>query len=389
MLDFEYTAPTKVVFGKGKIAAIKTLIPAGARVMLAYGGGSIKTNGVYQAVIEAITPTCEFSGIEPNPSLETCLKAVEMGKANNITYILAVGGGSVIDACKFITCAMNWDKSPDPFDILLHWGFGWPNEKPYEPQAKVPIGVVLTLPAAGSESNAGAVITNKARKLKRPFAHPSCYPAFCILDPEVCYSIPAKQLANGIIDSYVHVLEQYIGNYQQGRLQDRQCEAIMKSLIEIAPAVMSKNRDYATYADLMWCSNQALTGLIGCGTKACWASHMIGHELTTFYGLDHGQTLALTVPSVMKQLQTLRQKKYEQYAARVFGIEGPDAADKAISMTDDFFKSLGVHTRLSGYGFGPEHFDSIIESLGGENIKLSAEGAIRKAEATSILKNLL
>ncbi|KAH3761638.1 aldehyde reductase [Pelomyxa schiedti] len=387
MNNFVLCSPTRIVFGRGQIAKLSTLVPTDSRVMLVYGGGSIKANGIYAQVTAAVTPVCEFGGIEPNPSHETCMKAVALAKTNNVNFLLAVGGGSVIDACKYITCAMNWTASDDPYDIPVHWGFGFPNEKAYEPHAKCPIGVVLTLPAAGSEYNEGSVVSHLATKRKIPFAHPSCFPVFSILDPTVTFSIPPRQLANGLIDSFVHVLEQYLGHYQMGRLQDRQAEAILKSLIEVAPTVMAQRQDYAAAADFMWCASSALNGLISSGVKPCWAGHAIGHVMTAQYGLDHAQTLALTIPAIMKHQLSLRRNKYTQMAERVFNYHGADAAEQAIVFVEEFFKSLGVHTRLSQYGLTDDKFEAIVETL--KDAHLATEGNIGKAEIKNILAALL
>eukprot|EP01105_Mastigella_eilhardi_P003214 TRINITY_DN1413_c0_g1_i1.p2 TRINITY_DN1413_c0_g1~~TRINITY_DN1413_c0_g1_i1.p2 ORF type:complete len:390 (-),score=145.31 TRINITY_DN1413_c0_g1_i1:634-1803(-) len=389
MQNFSWYNPTRVVLGKGTIEGkLAGLVPAEARVMMTYGGGSIKQNGVYDKCKAALGQrlVCEFGGIEPNPKHETCMKAVELAKKNGITFVLAVGGGSVVDGTKYIVLAMGWTKTEDPYDMLLHWGFGYPMEPAYEPKAAVPFGSVLTLPATGSESNCGAVISHGARKLKQAVGHESAFPQFSILDPETTFSLPIKQVTNGIVDAYVHVLEQYLCHSNMGRLQDRQAEGIMCSLREIAPILLKDHTNYDAAADFMWCACQALNGLIAQGVRQCWAAHMVGHELTTFYGLDHGQTLAMTTPAVMRAEKLLRKDKYAQYADRVFGYKGADAADKAVELTEQFFKSLGVHTHMSEYGLTGVHFDEIAARF---THPIAAERNLRQPEVRKILDDLM
>ena len=346
MTNFTYHNPVKIVFGKGMIAELKELIPSDAKVMLTYGGGSIKKNGVYDQVRLALSghAVTEFGGIEPNPRYETCLKAAAQAKAEGVGFLLAVGGGSVLDATKFIAVAAVYGAG-DPWGIME-------GRKPVE--AALPLGSVLTLPATGSEMNSFAVISRDSTGEKLAFASPHCYPKFSILDPETTFSLPMKQVENGIVDTFAHVMEQYMCSAGSAPLTERMAEAVLKTLVEEAPKVKQRPDDYEVRASLMWCATAALNGLLGCGVEAQdWATHMIGHELTALYGIDHGRTLAVIMPAVHRHEIKRKQKRLAQYAARVWHItQGDEAARaaQAIEKTEAFFKSVGVPTRLSEYG---------------------------------------
>jgi NADP-dependent alcohol dehydrogenase len=345
MDNFTYCNPVRVVFGKGTIAGLKALLPAGARVLMTYGGGSIKRNGVYAQVLDALkgVDVVELGGIEPNPRYETCLRAVSLGRRERTDFLLAVGGGSVLDGTKFIAAAMRWTAG-DPWRMLSEGA-------PVTDAA--PLGCVLTLPATGSEMNAFAVISRDATREKLPFGGEPLYPRFAVLDPETTCSLPPAQTANGIVDAFVHVMEQYMTVPADAPLQDRQAEAVLATLIEEAPKVRSAPRDYAVRANLMWCATQALNGLIGLGVPQDWSTHMIGHELTAFYGLDHARTLAVVLPGVLEAQAASKRAKLAQYGRRVWGLRDGDdeaVARQAVAETDRFFASVGVPTRLSDYG---------------------------------------
>jgi NADP-dependent alcohol dehydrogenase len=346
MDNFVYYNPVKIVFGKGSIAELKDLLPADSKVMMTYGGGSIKSNGVYDQVVKALggREIIEFGGIEANPLYETCMKAIEIIKKENVSFLLAVGGGSVIDATKFIAAASVYDGS-DPWEILKTRGEFLKDA--------LPLGAVLTLAATGSEMNFNSVISRAETQEKLAFMNPVVFPQFSILDPETLYTLPEKQTANGIVDTFVHVMEQYMNYYVNAPLQDRQAEAIISTLLEEAPRVLDQPRDYEVRANLMWCATQALNGLIVCGQPSDWSTHMIGHELTAFYGLDHAQSLAIVLPSMWRCRKKYKEDKLLQYARRIFNIETecPDEAiDEAINKTEEFFNSLNVPTRLADYG---------------------------------------
>lgn len=356
MNNFNYYNPVEILFGKGKIAEISKNIPVGTKIMMTYGGGSIKKNGVYDQVMAALKgyTVIEFSGIEPNPHYETLMKAVEVIKRENVGFLLAVGGGSVIDGTKFIVAAACFEGA-DKWDILA---------KRAHIEKALPFAAVLTLPATGSEMNCGAVITKAETQEKLDFASSQVYPKFSVMDPETTYSLPKRQIANGIIDTYVHVMEQYLGYPENAMIQDRFSEGILQTLIELAPKIYeAETPDYADRANFMWAATMGLNGLIGCGVGQDWATHHIGHELTAFHGLDHAVTLAIVLPGVLNELKELRKVKLLQYGERVWGIDpkSMNAGELAIARTEAFFRSLGVKTRLSEHGIGQETITRIVE----------------------------
>lgn len=367
MQSFEFSSTTHLVFGKDSIKGIKDLIPKGARVMMTYGGGSIKKNGVYDAVKSRVDLVCEFGGIEPNPHYETLMKGVKVAQENNIDFVLAVGGGSVVDGSKFLIAAVDYNASDNAWDMFTKWSCADPQTRDpkYKPHTHLKLGVVLTLPATGTETNDGGVVTNVSLKEKRAISDPCMYPLFSIVDPLYTYSLPMRQVRNGITDAYVHVLEQYTGHYNMGRLQDREAESLMTTLIEIAQANLVEKPEYRDRADLVFCATKALDGHLAVGVDQCWGAHMIGHELTTFYGLDHGQTLAISTPAILTKLLPFRTPKLAQYGRRVFGLEGADeeVAKKAIEKTAEFFESIGQPTHLSGYKMDGSHFKEVCDSI--------------------------
>lgn len=348
MLNFTYYNPTRIVFGRGTIAQLSNLVPAQARILMTYGGGSIKQNGVYDQVKQALAgrTVVEFGGIEPNPHYETLLKAVALARAEKTDFLLAVGGGSVIDGTKFIGAALVYEGK-EPWDILTDWS---------RIRGAVPFGSVLTLPGTGSEMNGGAVISRQATNEKLFFVTEHTLPRFSILDPETTFSLPHRQFANGTIDAFVQVLEQYMTYPVDAPLQDWFSEGLMQTIVEEAPKVLANPRNYDARANIMWCATLALNGLIACGVPQDWASHMIGHELTALYGIDHGRTLALVMPRVMRHQRERKRQKLLQYAARVWGLTDGDESsriDRAIAKTEEFFQSLGVSTRLADHGVPP------------------------------------
>lgn len=362
MENFSLANPVKIIFGKDTIKNIANEIPQGSKVLMTYGGGSIKKNGVYDQAVKALSgfEWYEFSGIEPNPHYETCMKAVAMIKEKGIDFILSVGGGSVLDATKFISAAVCFEEG-DPWMIL----------KGGKIKKAMPFGDIITLPATGSEMNNGAVITRAETAEKLAFASPLTYPEFSVLDPTVTYSLPPRQTANGVVDAFVHVMEQYL-TYNEGDslLQDNMAEAIVKTLVAEGPKALKEPTNYDVRANLMWASTWALNGWIACGVPEDWATHMIGHEITAFYGLDHAQTLAIVLPGVMTVLKEQKGKKITRLGKEVFGIEGGDAIDKTIKAVEDFFESMGVKTHLSDYGLGDEAIIKVAERLASRGWKL-------------------
>lgn len=360
MLNFELYNPVNLIFGKGQMSKLPKLIPPGAKVLLAYGGGSIFNNGIYKQVIEALSgyDIIEFGGIEPNPRYETLMKAVGIVRENNIDFILAVGGGSVIDGVKFISAAAKFDG--DPLDILL--------KRIRIEGNTVPFGTVLTLPATGSEMNSGSVITINSTQEKLSFGGPAVFPVFSICDPTVVSSLPERQLQNGVVDAYTHVLEQYLTYPHDALLQDRIAEGILQTLVEIGPGVVKGPTDYKLASNFMWCCTMALNGLIQKGVPTDWATHMIGHELTALYEIDHARTLAIIGPNLYRVMFDTKKDKLAQYGKRVWNIEMEnvdEAASLAIEKTVQFFHTMGMDTKLSNYtqdfektaGFIAERFE--------------------------------
>ncbi|MFV8358992.1 iron-containing alcohol dehydrogenase [Flavobacterium sp. LS1P3] len=345
MLNFELYNPTNLVFGKGQIEKLSTLVPQGAKILLAYGGGSIFKNGIHEQVINNLKgfEIVEFAGIEPNPHFETLMKAVAIIKEQNIDFILAVGGGSVIDGVKFISAAVNFDGNP--IDILQK------RVLTKDVSKIIPFGTILTLPATGSEMNSGGVVTIQSTQEKLSFGGSALFPKFSICDPTVIESLPKRQLQNGVVDAYTHVLEQYLTYPHEGYLQDRIAESILQTLIQVGPDVVEKPTDYALASNFMWSCTMALNGLIQKGVPSDWATHMIGHELTALYGIDHARTLAVVGPNLYRVMFETKKGKLAQYGKRIFNLTGTDdeIANEAINKTVEFFHTMGMDTKLSDY----------------------------------------
>lgn len=363
MQNFDYHNPTRIVFGQGSIAKLSKLVPANARVLLLYGGGSVLKNGTLQEVKAALAEggSCqvsEFSGIEPNPTFETLMRAVQQVRAENIDFLLAVGGGSVIDGTKFVAGAAMLPEADDAWGILTSGGKAI--------KAAVPFGAVLTLPATGSEMNSGGVITRAATHDKLPFSSRFTFPVFSVLDPTKTFTLPTRQVANGVVDAFVHIMEQYLTYPVGARVQDRQAEGLLRTLVEIGHDAIDRPDDYEVRANLMWVATQALNGLIGAGVPQDWATHMIGHELTALHGIDHARTLAIVLPAVMQVRREAKHTKLLQYAERVWDIhEGdPEARiDQAIACTRAFFESLDVPTHLDAYQLDASAIDPLVTQL--------------------------
>ncbi len=358
MLNFDYYNPTRIVFGEGSIARLDELVPADARVLVLYGGGSAERNGTLAEVEAALGARTvqRFGGIEPNPTYETLMKAVEQVRRDNIDFLLAVGGGSVIDGTKFVAAAVGYEG--EPWHILETHG--------KHIARALPIGCVLTLPATGSEMNCFSVVTRKSLQAKLGFASPLVFPRFSVLDPVKTYTLPPRQIANGVVDAFVHVMEQYLTYPANAPVQDRYAESLLQTLIEVGPQALAEPENYDVRANLMWAATQALNGLIGAGVPQDWATHMIGHEITALHGLDHAQTLAVVLPNLLDVRRDVKRAKLLQYAARVWNIHSGGAderIERAIAQTRDFFESLGVKTRLRDYGIGAEAIDRIVAHL--------------------------
>jgi NADP-dependent alcohol dehydrogenase len=371
VLNFKFYNPTRIIFGRDRLDSIDKYVPADAAVLITYGGGSAKKSGLIGRVKTALgnRKVFEFGGIEPNPRYETLIKAVEIIRKENIDFLLAVGGGSVIDGTKFITLASYYQG--DARDLLK---FGFIPVSSNTVSRTIPFGTVLTLPATGSEMNNGAVISYEHGKF--PVMSESAFPQFSILDPTATFTLPKIQVANGVIDAFVHVMEQYITYPVDARIQDRIAEGILQTLIEIGETTVAEPENYDARANLVWSATMALNGLIGAGVPQDWTTHMIGHELTALFGIDHGQTLAIVFPAVLEVRRAQKRAKLLQYAERVWHIgSGSEEKkiDQAIRKTREFFESLGVKTRLSQYGIGADKIPAVIEQLKGHGMTALSE----------------
>ena len=375
MNNFTFHNPTRIYFGKGQFQQLGEAVPQTGSTLILYGGGSIKRNGVYDQVKRALgdRTVLEFGGIEPNPTYETLMQAVTLARSRGVTFLLAVGGGSVLDGTKFVAAAIPF--AGDPWDLL---------SKKVKPEQALPLGAVLTLPATGSEMNPVAVISRTSTREKLPLSSPLLYPRFSILDPETTFSLPPRQVANGIVDAFTHVVEQYLTYPAEAPLQDRMAESILQTLIEIGPQTLADPTDYDARATLVWCSTMALNGIIGCGVPHDWATHRIGHELTALYGIDHARTLAVILPSLWHIQRDGKHAKLLQYAGRVWGLSDGDEdtrIDAAIAKTAAFFEQLGIPSRLAAYGdVAPDTPATVAERLEdrdfiplGERLDITAE----------------
>lgn len=372
MLNFSFENQTRIHFGEGQISTIANEVPKDAKVLITYGGGSIKGNGVYDQVTTALKDHTwfEFSGIEPNPKYDTLIKALDIIKEHDIDYLLAVGGGSVIDGTKFIAAAALF-AGDDPWDIVA---------KHEKVERALPIGAVLTLPATGSETNTGAVVTRDGTKL--PFLSDAVRPQFAVLDPAVTLSLSDRQISNGVVDAFIHTMEQYLTYSVNGKVQDRFAEGLLQTLVEEGPKALlpEHKNDLEVRANIMWSATMALNGLIGAGVPQDWSTHMIGHELTGTYGIDHGRTLSIVLPAVMKVCKQAKHDKLVQFAERVWHVtEGTDdqKVEQGIALTEDFFKRMAMPVRLSDVDLGEKDIDVIIG-------KLEAHGMVALGENQAI-----
>ena len=381
MLNFSFQNTTQIRFGEGQIASLSKQIPSDAKILVTYGGGSIKTNGVYDQVAAALANHIwfEFSGIEPNPTYETLIKAQDIIKQNNIDFILAVGGGSVVDGSKFIAAAALFEGE-NPWDIV---------SKQARIHKALPLACVLTLPATGSESNTGAVVTRDGNKL--PFQSPLVRPIFAVLDPAVTLSLSDRQIGNGVVDAFVHTMEQYLTYSVNAKVQDRFAEGLLLTLIEEGPKALAAEttKDLDVRGNIMWAATMALNGLIGAGVPQDWATHMIGHELTGTHGIDHARTLSIVLPAVMKVCKQAKREKLLQYAERIWDLTDGDEdsrINRAIELTEQFFEKMQVPTRLSHVDLGEADIDLLIEKLTRHGmVKLGEHGTVTPDISREIL----
>lgn len=381
-MQFTYFNPTRIHFGQGQIAAITNEIPTDQKVLVIYGGGSIKRNGVYDQVVSALKNHHwqEFSGVEANPTKETLDKAVAIVKQDDIDFILAVGGGSVIDGSKYVAAAAHYDG--DGWDILT---------KKHDVTTAVPLGAILTLPATGSESNAGAVITKKETADKLAFHAKVVQPRFAVMDPDVMKTLPERQLVNGIVDAWVHTCEQYITMPANAMVQDGYAETLLRTLKQVGEQFADRDND-AWRSNLMWAANQALNGLIGTGVPQDWATHMIGHELTALWHVDHGRSLAIIQPSLLRNQIKAKRAKLEQMGRNVFQLPaGADLAERTIDAIEAFYHSLEVATQFADHGMTHEEaVDTVVKQLEHHGMTALGENrAITLTQSRQILENAL
>lgn len=368
MLNFDFYNPTHISFGQGAIAQLDSFVPTAAKVMVLYGGQSAQRTGTLDEVKAALgeRQVILFGGVEANPTYEKLMEAVLVAREQQIDFLLAVGGGSVIDGAKFVAAAVPY--TDEPWNILLSGG--------RDIQAALPIGTVLTLAATGSEMNNGSVITRQSLQSKLPFHSNLVFPKFSILDPAKSFTLPERQVANGVVDAFVHVMEQYLTYPVNAPVQDRFAEGLLLTLVEQGPLALSQPDDYDVRANLMWVATMALNGLIGAGVPQDWSTHLIGHELTALYGLDHAQTLAIILPSMMQERRVAKREKLLQYAERVWNLrEGDDEQriDAAIEKTRAFFETLGVKTRLHEYDLEQAAVETVLKQLEQHGMKQLGE----------------
>lgn len=382
MTNFVFQNPTKLIFGKNSISSLSGELSKENRILITFGGGSVKNNGVYQQVINSLKGFTffEFWGIEANPDIETLRKAIALGKEKQCDFVLAVGGGSVIDGSKLIAAGIPYEG--DAWDIVT--------KRDFTGGKVLPLGTVLTLPATGSEMNAGAVISN--RKAKEKFAFYSKYPQFSILDPVTTFTLPKHQIACGLADTYIHVMEQYLTTPGQSPLMDRWSEGILQTIVEISPKVLSNPEDYDSMATFMLSATMALNGFVAMGVSQDWATHMIGHELTALHGLTHGHTLTILLPGTMWVLRGEKGDKILQYGQRVWEISGNDREEtivKIIDKTEEFFRSLGLKTRLSENGIGKDTITEIEHRFEQRKAKYGENRSVDAKVARQILERVV
>ncbi len=386
MENFRYKNPTDVVFGKGEIQNLPELIcqyaPENPKILMTYGGGSIYKNGVYEQAIEGLKDfeVIEFGGIEPNPQYSTLMKAVKIVQEEGVNFLLAVGGGSTLDGTKFIAAAAKLSNG-DPWEEIL--------EKETPIQDALPIGSIITLPATGSETNGTAVISKKEEYKKLAFASEKVFPAFTIIDPTVTFTLPERQTANGIADTFVHVVEQYVTQPQDTPLQERQCEALLLALLDTAPRVLQNPNDYQARANIFWMATQALNGWLSVGAAQCWATHAIGHELTALLGIDHGRSLVLVLPGIWRHQRKEKGERIMQLGRRVFGLTETDPdllIDATIDATKKFFQSLGIFATKLEYKVTKRVVDAVADKIAGRGVKIGDRGNLGKKEIKEILE---
>lgn len=361
MFNFDYFNPTKILFGRDRLSELDVEIPIDSRIILVYGQGSAVRSGLIDRIRDILGDRIvgEFYGIEANPRFNTLMEGVDRIAACGADFLLAVGGGSVMDGTKFMALASQYEGD-DLLSFLKSYRLGSCVDK------ALPLGVVCTLPATGSEMNCGGVISYEDGKFY--FSSPLVYPKFSFLDPTLTFTLPREQVANGIVDAFVHILEGYVTKNVEARFQDRACEGLLRTLIEIGKKSMDNPDDYDARANLVWCSTMALNGMLSVGTPEDWRGHMLGHQLTASFGFDHGKSLAVVMPALWSVARDEKRAKILQFGERVFDIVGDVSneeatVDRIIDRLREFFESLEVKTRFSDYGMGQEEVEVILAGL--------------------------
>jgi NADP-dependent alcohol dehydrogenase len=379
MRNFSYHNPTRVFFGRGCVAELASVLAGQGKILVTYGQGSVKRNGVWDQVMAATSDleVLTFGGIEPNPDFSTLMRAADICRLEGVQFLLAVGGGSVLDGTKFIAAAAHFDG--DPWTILSQHA---------AIEHAIPLGSVLTLPATGSESNTSSVVSRREMGTKLFFASPSVHPTFAFLDPATTFTLPERQTVNGIVDAFVHVVEQYLTFDVDTPLQDRQAEAILQTLVQEGPKVLTNPEDYDARANIMWSATQALSGLIGCGVVQDWSTHMIGHELTALWGLDHGQSLAVVLPGVLRHQRDKKLGKLTQFGTRVWGLSeaasAEQLAEEAIDRMVGFFHAIKMPTAPGHYGIPDGGFAQVADRLQMRGMRLGEHVDIGRDEVIAI-----
>jgi len=358
MQNFDYFNPTQIVFGQERLNELNNLVPEDAKVLVLFGGGSVKRFGTLDKIKANLGDrvVLEFGGIEANPKFETLMKAVDLVRTEKVDFLLAIGGGSVMDGTKFVALAA---KQETEHEQILFNGF-----EPVPAKEALPLGCVVTLPATGSEMNTFGVVTYNQQKY--PFTSPLVFPKFSILDPDLTLTLPKEQVANGVADAFIHVIEQYLTQPQNAKVQDRVSEGLLKTLIEDGPVTYNDNTNIEARKNFMWSATSALNGLIGVGVMHDWSTHMIGHEMTAMFGIAHGRTIAVILPSLLRERKTHKRAKLLQFAERVWDItSGTDdeKIDAAINKSESFFNSLGIVTKLSHYDIGDKEIETLVANM--------------------------
>ena len=385
MQSFRFQNPTAIIFGKGKLDELgDQLVRHNAgKVLLVYGGGSIKKNGIYDRVIrqldEARIPYFELAGVEPNPRVSTVRKGIQLCREHGIDFILAVGGGSVLYAAKAVAVGVPYEG--DVWDILM---------RKARIKSALPLGTVLTISATGSEMNGNAVITNWEEKLKKSFGSIHAFPRFSILDPTLTFTVPKDQTVNGIVDMMSHVFEQYFSQTTDTPLQERLCEAILKTVIENGEIVLREPENYAARANIMLCGTYALNGgMISVGMENDWATHAIEHEISAIYDIAHAAGLAILFPNWMKYVYKERIDRFTQFAVRVWDIDPAGKSEEELALagiqaTRDYFSRIGAPATLSELGIDDTHFDRMSE----EAVRFGPIGSFKRLHASDVRRIL-